>query len=242
MLSLGYPRYATQGGDWGFYITRALGILYPSHVVASHINMVRANPPSFSSNPFTALQHAVTPYTAEEKEGMERSKWFLDQGSGYRLLQSTKPQTLSYAFADSPVALLAWIYEKLHDWTDAYPWTDDEILTWISIYWFSTAGPNAHVRIYYEATHNWTEKFPGRERASEWVGGVKLGLAFFPKELSVVPKVWGRTLGEVVHESVSEKGGHFAAWERPDVISEDLQTMFGKGGPCFELVREKNGY
>lgn len=242
MISLGYSKYATQGGDWGFYITRALGILYPSHVVASHINMIRANPPSFSSNPFTALQHAVTPYTSEEKKGLERSKWFLEQGSGYRLLQSTKPQTLSYAFADSPVALLAWIYEKLHDWTDAYPWTDDEILTWISIYWFSTAGPNAHVRIYYEATHNWTEKFPGRDRASEWVGDVKLGLAFFPKELSVVPRVWGRTLGEVVHESVSDKGGHFAGWERPDVISGDLQTMFGKRGPCFGLIEGKSGY
>ncbi|KAF2706693.1 alpha/beta-hydrolase [Pleomassaria siparia CBS 279.74] len=240
MLDLGYSKYATQGGDWGFYITRVMGILYPDSVLASHINMVRANPPAFTSNPLVALQHAVTWYSEEEKKGLERSKWFLDQGSGYRMLQSTKPQTLSYAFADSPVALLAWIYEKLHDWTDSYPWSDDEILTWISIYWFSTAGPNAHVRIYYEATHDYTEKIPGRERASQWVGGVKLGVAHFPKELSVVPRIWAGTLGPIVHESVSDRGGHFAAWERPDVIAGDLKKMFEKGGPCYRIVNGRS--
>ncbi|CAO2650433.1 Nn.00g017250.m01.CDS01 [Neocucurbitaria sp. VM-36] len=242
MQDLGYEQYATQGGDWGFYITRSMGILYPSHVLASHINMVRAHPPSFSSQPALALQHAVTPYTEAESNGIKRSEWFLDQGQAYRQLQATKPQTLSYAFADSPVALLAWIYEKLVDWTDGYPWTDDEILTWISIYWFSTAGPNAHVRIYYEAQHNPTDKIPDRDRASQWVDRVKLGLAHFPRELSVVPRIWGRTLGEVVHESDNEKGGHFAAWERPDVITEDLQKMFGKSGPCYKIVPGKSGY
>lgn len=195
MLDLGYSKYVTQGGDWGFYITRIMGVLYPEHVLASHINMVRAYPPTFSSQPALALQHALTPYTEAEKKGLERSSWFLEEGQAYRQLQATKPQTLSYAFASSPVALLAWIYEKLHDWTDGYPWTDDEVLTWISIYWFSTAGPNAHIRIYYEAVHNPTPEVPGRERASDWVDKVKLGLAHFPNELSVVPRIWGRTLG-----------------------------------------------
>lgn len=196
MLDLGYSTYVTQGGDWGFYITRILGILYPQSCLASHINMVRANPPSFTSHPLLALQRSLTPYSEAEKKGLERSKWFLNEGLGYSILQASKPQTLSYAFADSPVALLAWIYEKLHDWTDGYPWTDDEILTWISIYWFSTAGSNAHIRIYYEAVHNPTKKVPGREFASNWVGGVKLGLAHFPRELRVTPRLWGRTLGE----------------------------------------------
>jgi pimeloyl-ACP methyl ester carboxylesterase len=196
MQDLGYDKYVTQGGDWGFYITRIMGILYPDFVLASHINMVRAHPPSFASNPALALQHAVTPYSKAESEGMKRSNWFTSQGQAYRQLQATKPQTLSYAFADSPVALLAWIYEKLVDWTDGYAWTDDEILTWISIYWFSTAGSNAHIRIYYEAGHNPTDKVPDREVASDWVGKVKLGLAHFPREITVVPRIWGKTLGE----------------------------------------------
>lgn len=195
MLDLGYDTYVTQGGDWGFYTTRIMGVLYPQHVLASHINLVRANPPSFSSQPALALQHALTPYSESEKIGLERSNWFTTEGQAYRQLHATKPQTLSYAFASSPVALLAWIYEKLHDWTDAYPWTDDETLTWVSIYWFSTAGPNAHIRIYYEASHNPTKEVPSRERASEWVGSVKLGLAHFPNEITVVPRIWGRTLG-----------------------------------------------
>jgi pimeloyl-ACP methyl ester carboxylesterase len=216
MQDLGYDKYVTQGGDWGFYVTRTLGILYPDFVLASHINMVRALAPSFTSHPVTALQHATTPYTEAEKKGMQRSEWFTTQGQAYRQLQATKPQTLSYAFADSPVALLAWIYEKLIDWTDGYDWTDDEILTWISIYWFSTAGPNAHIRIYYEASHNPTEAIPSRERASEWVGRVKLGLSHFPKEITVVPRIWGKTLGkfmrfgydsEVLLMHVSRSGG-----------------------------------
>lgn len=196
MQDLGYDKYTTQGGDWGYYITRVMGVLYPSHVLASHINMIRASPPTFASQPALALQHALTPYTKAELDGIKRSDWFLDQGQAYRILQATKPQTISYAFADSPVTLLAWIYEKLVDWTDEYPWTDDEILTWVSIYWFSAAGPNAHVRIYYEAQHNPTKQVPNRDRAAQWVDHVKLALAYFPKELSVVPRVWGKTLGK----------------------------------------------
>ena len=199
MQDLGYEKYVTQGGDWGFYITRVMGILYPSHVLASHINMVRAHPPTFASQPALALQHAWAPYTEAELAGFKRSNWFLDQGQAYRILQSTKPQTISYAFADSPVALLAWIYEKLVDWTDGYAWEDDEILTWVSIYWFSTAGHNAHVRIYYEAQHNPTDKVPNKDRASGWVDHVKLGLAHFPKETSVVPRIWGKTMGNPFH-------------------------------------------
>jgi pimeloyl-ACP methyl ester carboxylesterase len=198
MQDLGYPKYVTQGGDWGFYITRIMGILYPESVLASHINMVRALAPTFTSHPALALQHAITPYTEKEEKGMQRSEWFTSQGQAYRQLQATKPQTLSYAFADSPVALLAWIYEKLIDWTDSYEWNDDEILTWISIYWFSTAGPNAHIRIYYEAGHNPTDLIPDRERASEWVDKVKLGLSHFPREITVVPRIWAKTLGESI--------------------------------------------
>jgi len=195
MQDLGYEKYVTQGGDWGFYITRSMGILYPDNVLASHINMVRAHAPTFTSQPVLALQHAMTPYTDAESKGMKRSEWFLTDGQAYRQLQATKPQTLSYAFADSPVALLAWIYEKLVDWTDSYQWTDDEVLTWVSVYWFSTAGPNAHIRIYYEAQHNPTDLIPNRERTSQWVDRVKLGVAHFPNEITVVPRLWAKTLG-----------------------------------------------
>lgn len=222
------------------YVTRAMGYLYPNHVCASHINMVRASAPKAKKNPLLALQHAITPYSEKDKKGLERQEWFLKEGSGYRTLQGTKPQTLGYSLADSPVGLLAWIYEKLHDWTDDYAWTDDEILTWISIYWFSRAGPAASVRIYYEVAHSTGPT--SREGVAEWIPHVKLGMAYFPKELGVVPKTWGRTLGPVAYESDAGHGGHFAAWEHPEYIAGDLNAMFGKAGPCARIVKGKSGY
>jgi pimeloyl-ACP methyl ester carboxylesterase len=245
MLSLGYEQYVTQGGDWGMMITRAMGILYPSSVKASHINMVRASAPAWSKNPLLALQHKLMPYSKRDTDGFARSQWFLKEGSGYRLEQSTKPQTLGYALADSPVGLLAWIYEKLHDWTDSYPWTDDEILTWVSVYWFSTAGPAASLRIYYESTHKVEDsniRFVHRDATHLHVSGPKLGLAHFPKELTVVPHTWGATMGDVVLQTEKSHGGHFAAHEHPEEIAKDLRTMFAKGGPAFGVVKRRNGY
>lgn len=119
--------------------------------------------------------------------------------------------------------------------------TDEEILTWISIYWFSTAGPAANVRIYYEALHS----PPGtinRDDVTNYIPTVKLGLAFFPKELVPPPRTWARTMGPVVYESEQESGGHFAAWECPEAISTDLKRMFGKGGPCYGVVKDHVGY
>ncbi|KAF2461059.1 Alpha/Beta hydrolase protein [Lineolata rhizophorae] len=242
MLKLGYSEYVTQGGDIGFWVTRALGICYPESVKTSHVNMCPAFPPTFKKNPILALQHTLTPYSHKDKEGLARSQWFMQEGSGYRFIQCTKPQTIGYAFADSPVTVLAWIYEKLHDWTDSYPWTDDEILTWISIYWFSTAGPWASFRVYYEMFHPEPGNKLSRPALSLWIPNIKLGTARFPKELVIYPKTWTRTLGPVVFESEHEKGGHFAAWENPDAIVGDMKKMLGKKGPCYGAVKGKDGY
>ncbi|KAF7718997.1 Epoxide hydrolase-like protein [Penicillium ucsense] len=236
MLKLGYSRYVTQGGDWGYAITRAMGLLYPASCKASHINMVVTEPPSWYNSPGLALQHALTPYTKREQAGLERSQWFRREGYGYNFLQSTKPQTIGTALADSPVALLTWILEKLHDWTDSYPWTDDEILTWISIYWFSKAGPEASVRIYYEAAHPDPVHGVPYEQFKTYIPDVKLGVGHFPREISIVPSTWASALGPVVQQTEHDKGGHFAAWEVPEAIVEDLRAMFGKNGPCYGLL------
>ena len=220
-------------------ITRIMGLLYLTHVKASHINLIRGAKPTLTSNPFLFLQNWLTPYNAREKAGFARSNWFLQEGSGYRAQQSTKPQTLGYSLADSPIGLLAWIYEKLHDWTDSYPWTPDEILTWVSIYWFSTAGPAASLRIYYEAQH---DNVYGRARSQLYIPHVKLGVAHFPREITVVPKTWARTMGQVVFESEHEHGGHFAAWEQPEAVVQDLRRMFGRGGGAEGVIDGADGY
>ncbi|KAI9655326.1 MAG: hypothetical protein M1821_005473 [Bathelium mastoideum] len=245
MLQLGYDQYVTQGGDWGWFITRTIALHYPAHSLAHHVNMARPQgPPAFRSQPLLALQHAVTPYSARERQDLGRAQWFQDQGWGYGGIQSTKPQTLGYGLADSPAALLAWIYEKLVDWTDAYPWTADEICTWVAIYWFSAAGPAASVRIYYESTHE--DGVAGRatlrKRVGSWIPGAKVGLMYAPKELTPMPRIWSRTLGPVVHEKELERGGHFAAWERPEDVASALNEMFAKNGPCYGMVKGKNGY
>ncbi|KAI1337911.1 alpha/beta-hydrolase [Xylariaceae sp. FL0016] len=244
MQKLGYNQYVTQGGDWGCHISRAMAHLYPKYCKATHLNFDSANPPEYAKNPLLALQHNMRPYTAYEKQGMDRAAWFEKEGRGYQLEQSTKPQTLGYGLADSPVACLAWIYEKLHDWTDGYPWTDDEVCTWVSIYWFSTAGPAASVRIYYEIAHNVDarEGKIDRERLRSWSPGVLLGFSHFPMDLSPRPSTWVRTLGNVVFERAHENGGHFAAWEKPKELVIDVREMFGKGGGAFGCVKGANGY
>jgi hypothetical protein len=204
--------------------------------------MVLANPPKFTDNPWAALQHALLPYNDREKAGRERSKWFEQEGYGYNQLQSTKPQTIGAALEDSPVALLAWIYEKLHDWTDSYPWTDDEILTWVSIYWFSTAGPAASVRIYYEAIHGGTIKGDSYKALVAYIPRVKLAIAHLPREIVVIPCSWAAGLGPVVQQTEHAHGGHFAAWEVPESIVQDLRAMFGRTGPCHGAVLGKDGY
>ncbi len=137
------------------------------------------------------------------------------------------------------MGLLAWIYEKLHDWTDDYPWTPSEILTCVSLYYFSTAGPAASIRIYYEAAH---DPLYGRTRSQLHIPGVKLGVAHFPQEITVVPKTWAKTMGPVVWESEWEHGGHFAAWERPDAVASDLRGMFRRGPGAEGVVEVRMGY
>jgi len=225
-----------------------MGKLYPKSVKASHINMVIATAPVFSKNLLLALQHSLVPYTESEKKNLQRREWFVKEGRGYNLQQSTKPQTIGYALNDSPVALLAWIYEKLHDWTDSYPWTDDEILTWVSIYWFSRAGPAAACRIYYEMNHPGISGNPGVKNVmpvqdyQTWIPHVKLGYTLNPKELNIPPRAWISQLGEVVFEATNDHGGHFYAHEHPELLVRDLRTMFGKGGGAYGVVEGKDGY
>lgn len=112
---------------------------------------------------------------------------------GYLAIQGTKPSTIAFALSDSPVALLAWIYEKLVSWSDSYAWTEDEILTWVSLYWFSNAGPEASSYHYYEALHGSVITNPVVQAYID----VPLGVADFPVEISNTPKSWWKTLGKL---------------------------------------------
>lgn len=239
----------TISGDWGWYVTRTMSLLYPSSCLATHFNMDVGDPPASIVDTQHPDPFPLPPQpTKRELYGKERTAWFNQEGFGYNMLQGTKPQTIGYALADSPVALLSWIYEKLHDWADNYPWTDDEICTWVSIYWFSTAGPAAACRIYYEMIHDKYGNYvpadsmgKGYDGAGEaknkvtrqWLKqnhgtGVQIGQSHFPNDIHVLPSAWTRTIGDVVFEKEHESGGHFAAYEKPEELVEDLRTMFGR--------------
>lgn len=187
---------------------------------------------SFASNPSEFLGR------------LQKSKVFGTDGSGYSHIQSTFPQTLGYGLTDSPVALLGWIYEKLVSWTDNYPWTSDEILTWISIYWFSRAGPTASLRIYYEAfmTNALPENKDTMFCFRSYIPGPRIGLSHFPAEILPMPVKWGRFYGPVVLEKEHDRGGHFAAYEVPEKLVEDVREMFKKDGPCHGLIKGAGGY
>ena len=160
-------------------------------------------------------------------------------GRGYLAIHSTRPQTFNFAVRDSPVALLAWIWDKLDDWTDDYPWTEDEVCLWLSIYIFSRAGPDASSFIYYEALHDPVEiPVP----VVQGYINVPLGIADFPVEIANMPQSWRHTMGPIVWTKLYEKGGHFAGWERPGDIAEGLGEMFGKGGGAYGVVEGKDGY
>ena len=137
------------------------------------------------------------------------------------------------------------------------PWSFDNVRNANTSKMFSTAGPAAPQRIYYESQNDPEEM---RGKLSEYIPNVKLGFARFPKvchwsiddarhantpiqkELIITPRNWLNSLGPVVYVSEHDKGGHFAAWERPDAIVKDLRTMFGKGGGAFGAVEGKSGF
>jgi pimeloyl-ACP methyl ester carboxylesterase len=233
MLSLGYTEYVAQGGDWGSIIIRMMGRYHQNNLRAVHVNLAVFDFASLFNQPLVLLQSLIswTWWSKTEVQGLKNGFQYATVGNSYYKMHQNRPQTVAYCLADSPVALLGWIYEKLIHWTDDYPWTDDEILTWISIYWFSTAGPGASVRTYFEA-HNPSKEFGGlaTDKAFWAWTKVPLGITQFPKDVIGIPKVFTQTLGNVVLQNWGKDGGHFAAWERPDVIVNALRTMFGEGG------------
>jgi pimeloyl-ACP methyl ester carboxylesterase len=239
MISLGYSQYVIQGGDWGSMISRIQARMFPDAVRAVHVNMAAISWTNLLLSPLLLLRSLVTPWTQAERKGLAKGKEYGVSGNGYYRMQSTRPLTVAYCLADSPVALLGWIFEKLQIWSEDSnaAWSDDELLDWMSVYWFSEAGPGSSVYTYHEA-----------EAGIKTIGGfweympAPLGVTQFPADLVGMPRMFLRTLGNVVFERWAAKGGHFAAWEAPEELVQDLRVMFGTGGGAYGVVKGKDGY
>lgn len=216
MERLGYDRYGTQGGDWGSIISRWQAVQHPDRVVGVHINMVTAGPPAGVED-----QTAGVP-PEELARTRERQEFFADE-RGYSNIQGTKPQTLGYGLNDSPAGLAAWIVEKFRTWCDCEGdvesrFTKDELLTNVMIYW-ATQTITSSTRIYYESRHT----PPSRE-----IGYIEtpVGCAIFPKELFIPPRAWAEAAFNVTHWTEMPRGGHFAALEEPELLTEDVRKFF----------------
>ncbi|MXQ53292.1 alpha/beta fold hydrolase [Shimazuella sp. KC615] len=208
MKRLGYDRYGTQGGDLGSAISRTLGAVDPEHVCGVHLNYLFAIP-----KPNDKLSNL----SKEEEDRITQLKCYLASPAGYMVLQSTRPQTLSYALTDSPVGQLAWIAEKFREWVDpACPIGIDRLLTNVMIYWITgTAGSSA--RSYYENAQSKRRPMPCP---------VPMGVAVFPYDLALPVRQLVESQYDIVHWTEFDHGGHFAAMEVPDLLTEDLRDFF----------------
>jgi pimeloyl-ACP methyl ester carboxylesterase len=217
MATLGYERFAAQGGDWGAAVTTALGLDHPQHIVGLHLNYI-AGRFLLGGTLDEPQQDAVAQRYLEEL----RAWW--DAEGGYNHLQATKPQTLGYALNDSPLGLAAWILEKFHRWSDcagdpARLLGRDALLTNVMIYWVS-ATITASMRLYYE-----TRERPLRLSAANRVAP-PVAVALFPKEIPMPPRALAERGYNIQRWTVMPRGGHFAAMEQPELLAQDLREFF----------------
>jgi epoxide hydrolase len=214
MGRLGYDRYVAQGGDWGSAITHMIAGHDAEHCAAIHLTLAMGARPGDLSDP-----------TLQELHSLERLKYYRDWDSGYSKQQSTRPQTLGYGLVDSPAGQAAWIIEKFWAWTDCGEGADrhpenvldrDELLDNVMLYWINGNAASSG-RLYWES-------FGKREKVDVTV---PVGFAAFPAEVMPPVRSWVEPIYPgLCHWVEYDKGGHFAAFEVPDVFVEELRTYF----------------
>ncbi|MFX3631704.1 MAG: epoxide hydrolase family protein [Candidatus Pristimantibacillus sp.] len=215
MHRLGYERYGAHGGDTGALVSPELGRFAPDCVIGVHANGLTVFP---SGDPAESSE-----LTEIEQARFNKLSGQSYETSGYAIIQSTRPQTLSYGLTDSPVGQLAWIVEKFKEWTDPAANLPqdavdlDLLLTDVTLYWLTgTAGSSA--RIYKEEAKSWG--MPAQRST------VPTGVAVFPNDISIRRIV--EREHNVVHWSEFNRGGHFAAMEAPDLLANDIRKFFGR--------------
>jgi pimeloyl-ACP methyl ester carboxylesterase len=214
MLRLGYNRYFAQGGDWGAGVTTAIALQDTEHCHGIHLNMALARP-----DPET-----MSSLTEEEKDGLAGMQHFEDWDSGYAKEQATRPQTVGYGLADSPAGQAAWILEKFSAWTDSNgnpenALTRDEMLDAIMLYWIPNSAASS-ARLYWESYGKWWSFDPVR---------VPVGCSIFPKDLLRPSRRWAeKSYQNIVYWNRLDRGGHFAAFEQPELFVQELRACFRK--------------
>ncbi|MEW2560105.1 epoxide hydrolase family protein [Streptomyces griseorubiginosus] len=225
MTRLGYERFGAQGGDWGAAISRELGRAHPGRVVGVHLNLLPGA--QATREPTEEELAALEPGERERTlESWRRWRDWSSEGTGYTVLNSTRPQTVGYALTDSPVGQLAWIVEKFQAWTDSAELPEeavdrDRLLTNVMLYWLTGTAASA-ARIYYERAHA-TGESAARPTAPSTA---PTALALFPAELQIPLRHKAERTENIVRWTELGRGGHFAAMEEPDLLVEDIRAFF----------------
>jgi pimeloyl-ACP methyl ester carboxylesterase len=230
MKRLGYTRYVAQGGDWGNAVTEQMALIAPPELIGIHTNMPAAVPSAIAEALLTG--NRPTGLSSDENRAYDQLDFFYSNGLGYAQEMSHRPQTM-YAIDDSPIGLAAWLLD--HD-ARSYELisrafkgqqeglTRDDVLDNITLYWLTNTGVSSS-RLYWETAHN----VPTRKIAFFAPTGVRIPVAVsaFPDELYTAPKTWTeQAYPKLIHYNRLPKGGHFAAWEQPELFSEELRLSF----------------
>ena len=226
MERLGYKRYVAQGGDWGSVVADAQARLAPPGLLGIHVNMPATVPPEIAKA-LRGGEPAPAGITTEEKAAFDALNELYTRGGGYASMMVTRPQTVGYSFADSPAGLAAWIYDKFADWTYSNgdperALTKDEMLDDITLYWLTNTGTSA-AQLYWENNNN---NFNAVEQKTAEIS-LPVAVTVFPGEIYRAPKSWAqRAYRNLAYYHQVERGGHFAAWEQPQLFAEELRAAF----------------
>ena len=215
MARLGYDQYFAQGGDWGSIITQSMAQTETEHCQGVHITL-----PIVAPDPDT-----MTDLSPSEQSALEAMTFYQEWDSGYSKQQSTRPQTLAYGLADSPVGQMAWIVEKFYAWTDCekdgvkHPenvLSKDELLDNVMLYWLNNAAGSS-ARLYWESFNS-----PSMDPIT-----LPVGCTVYPQEIFRSSKRWAeKRYTQLVYWNEPDKGGHFAAIEQPESFIEEVRSCF----------------
>lgn len=226
MKRLGYTHYVSQGGDHGSVISDALARQAPAGLRAIHLNMP-ATVPGNHMKSLLAGDPAPAELTAAERDAYQSLSTFFGRNAAYGGMMVTRPQTIGYSLSDSPSGLAAWTYEKIAEWSDSNGVPErvlsrDAILNDITLYWLTNTGASSS-RFYWENNNN---NFSADAQKTRDIK-VPVAITVFPHEIYRAPESWSKqAYPSLYYYNKVSKGGHFAAWEQPQLFAEELRAAF----------------